>query len=83
MSTLSPEALRRLKNIAAFWNGRLAAARDDAALARVCFDRARAAAKRGQRGGQPRAMHALAELLTAYAEQQERAEVERLTRHGG
>ncbi|WP_214415638.1 hypothetical protein [Sphaerisporangium fuscum] len=78
VTSMPPEAKRRLANLARFWNERLAAAESDAALAQVCFDRARAAARRAQKhGANPKAMHELAELLAAWAERQERAEIRR------
>ncbi|WP_147425450.1 hypothetical protein [Bailinhaonella thermotolerans] len=72
--TMAPEVRRRLQNKAAFWTQRVRAVRSDAELAQVCFDRARAAARRAQRSGNPRAMHELAELLARWAEQHEHAE---------
>ncbi|MBG0819089.1 hypothetical protein [Planomonospora sp. ID82291] len=81
MSTMTPEDRRRLHNVAKFWNERLAGAESDADLVRICFDRAKAAARRAQRSGNARAMHELAELLATWAEQQERAEVNRRARH--
>lgn len=78
MTKLTPPARRRLDNLARFWNERLKGVTSDAAMAQVCFDRARAAARRAQRGGDPKAMHDLATLLATWAEHHERAE---LTRH--
>ncbi|GGS84510.1 hypothetical protein GCM10010156_48910 [Planobispora rosea] len=79
---MSPEATKRLNNIAKFWSDKLRAATTDADLARVCFDRARSAAVKAERGGgNKRAMHELAQLLAAWAEQQEQAEIVRRTRH--
>jgi hypothetical protein len=69
---MTPEAKRRLQNVARFWNERIQAVTTDAALAQVCFDRARAAARRAQRGGNAQAMHDLAVLLATWAEQHER-----------
>jgi hypothetical protein len=74
---MPPEAMRRLENLARFWNERVQAVSTDADLARVCFDRARAAARRAQRGGDARAMHELAELLAAWAAQREHSEAVR------
>ncbi|MFD8533862.1 hypothetical protein ACFV0L_41285 [Streptosporangium canum] len=76
-ATPEAEAMRRLNNIATFWNERLAAVSTEADLVRMCFDRAKAAAKRSQRGGNARAMHELAELLANWAAQQEDAEIRR------
>lgn len=77
---MSPEVLRRLRNLAEFWNPRMQAAKDDADLARICFDRAKAAAKRAQKGGQPDAMHKLAEELARWAADMERADATRQSR---
>nr|WP_024067074.1 hypothetical protein [Streptomyces sp. F11]AHC28153.1 hypothetical protein pFP12.10 [Streptomyces sp. F11] len=74
---MSPEALKRLRNLKEFWDPKMAAVDNDADLARVCFDRARAAAKRAQRGGNPRAMHELAELLAHFAHDLEVADAKR------
>ncbi|WP_433250434.1 hypothetical protein ACQPYK_04150 [Streptosporangium sp. CA-135522] len=75
---MPPEVMRRLQNLTRFWNERVQAVSTDADLARVCFDRAKAAARRAQRtGNNPRAMHELAELLASWAAQQERAEAMR------
>ncbi|MFI2207646.1 hypothetical protein ACH47Z_44795 [Streptomyces sp. NPDC020192] len=76
---MSPEGLKRLRNLADFWGPRLEAVDNDADLAKVCFDRAKSAAKRAQRGGNPRAMHELAELLAHWAHDQERADAKRHT----
>lgn len=75
---MSPQ-MRRLHNLARFWQQRYEACGDDhGELARVSFDRARAAATRAQRDGtRPLAMYELAEALTAWAEQAERAEAKR------
>lgn len=73
---LPPEARRRLQNLAKFWNERVRAHKDDAVMAKVCFDRAKAAARRAQRSGRnPAAMHELAEALATWSAQQEEAEV--------
>ena len=77
MSELSPEALKRLKNQAAFWNERMKDIENDADLAKVCFDRAKAAARRAQRAGNARAMHELAEFLAHWAADQETAAARR------
>ncbi|MEU8347703.1 hypothetical protein AB0C74_38900 [Spirillospora sp. NPDC048832] len=87
MSTLQPRKprkaskqvnprLRRMRNLQAFWQARYQAVQgDDAELARVTFDRARAAARRVQRSGlRPVAMHELAQLLNEWAERLEAAE---------
>lgn len=75
VTQMSPEVVRRLQNLARFWNERAGAVTTDADLAKVCFDRAKAAARRAQRSKRnPRAMHELAELLATWAEQQEHAE---------
>ncbi|GAA3551007.1 hypothetical protein GCM10022419_034130 [Nonomuraea rosea] len=75
---LTPEGKRRLENLAKFWNDRVQKVTSDAALAQVCFDRARAAARQAQRSGRnPRAMHELAELLATWAQRQEDAEIRR------
>lgn len=77
-SELTPEGKRRLQNLARFWSDRINAVTTDAALAQVCFDRARAAARQAQRSGRkPQAMHELAELLATWAQQQEDAEIRR------
>ncbi|MGV9535040.1 hypothetical protein ACWEU6_21975 [Streptosporangium sandarakinum] len=74
---MTPEERRRLENKARFWNDRIQSVTSDAALAQVCFDRARAAARLAQRGGDARAMHDLAALLATWAEQREAAEIRR------
>ncbi|MFK0113966.1 hypothetical protein [Streptomyces sp. NPDC091217] len=74
---IGPEGLKRLKNLKAFWGPRMEAVDNDADLAKVCFDRAKSAAKRAQRSGNPRAMHELAELLATWAHDQEVAEAKR------
>ncbi|MFF3443672.1 hypothetical protein [Streptosporangium sp. NPDC002721] len=74
------EVRRRLKNLATFWNARAQAVTTDAELAKVCFDRAKAAARAAQRAGNPRAMHELAELLAAWSAQQEQDEAMRRSR---
>ncbi|MGJ6967889.1 hypothetical protein ACSDR0_38870 [Streptosporangium sp. G11] len=75
---MPPEVTRRLENLARFWNERVQSVSNDADLARVCFDRAKAAARRAQRtGNNPRAMHDLAELLATWAAKQEHAEAMR------
>ncbi|GIH91914.1 hypothetical protein ACFFMN_34095 [Planobispora siamensis] len=76
---LTPEAKakRRMQNVAQLWNERTRAVGSDAELARLCWDRARAAARRAQRGGERGAMHELAELLARWAEQKEKAEIAR------
>ncbi|NAS27468.1 hypothetical protein GT755_38105 [Herbidospora sp. NEAU-GS84] len=78
--TMPAPVRRRLENLARFWQARVAAVTNDAALAAVCFDRAKAAARRAQRGGNARAMHELAELLATWAAQQEHAEALRESR---
>ncbi|GAA4600367.1 hypothetical protein GCM10023194_81480 [Planotetraspora phitsanulokensis] len=78
MSGLTRLGRRRLENLANTWNPRMEAATDDASLAKVCFDRAKAAARSAQRGGNPRAMHELAVLLATWAEGHETAEARRL-----
>ena len=77
---MTPEANRRLQNLAAFWRGRIEGVKSDAAMALACFDRARAAARQAQRSGNSQAMHELAELLATWAHQQETAEVRRRSR---
>ncbi|GAA3172285.1 hypothetical protein [Nonomuraea roseoviolacea] len=68
---LTPEARRRLQNLAKTWDERARAAATDAELAKVCFDRAKAAARWAQRTGDMRAMHELAELLATWSAQTE------------
>ncbi|GAA0970592.1 hypothetical protein [Actinocorallia libanotica] len=70
---MSPQ-MRRLHNLAAFWDAKFKACTTDAALARVCFDRARAAARRAQDRGESSAMHDLAALLAEWAQRLEDAE---------
>ncbi|WP_188188078.1 hypothetical protein [Nonomuraea sp. SYSU D8015] len=78
---LTPEALRRLQNLARTWNERTQAVKDDAQFAKLCFDRAKAAARRARRSQRnPRAMYELAELLATWAAQQEESEARW---HGG
>ncbi|MGP4030216.1 hypothetical protein [Actinomadura sp. 3N407] len=71
-ASMTPEQRRR-ENLRAFWQQRYQACADDPGeLARVSFDRARAAATRAQRAGvAPMAMYELAELLHKWAEQVE------------
>jgi hypothetical protein len=78
-TTMTPDARKRLANLAKFWNDRINAVRSDAALAQVCFDRARAAARQAQRDGNQRAMHELGELLATWAQRQEDAHARRRT----
>jgi hypothetical protein len=77
MPRLSPAGRRLLENLAALWNPRMQAAKSDAEMAKVCFDRAKAAARRSQRSGDRQAMHELAELLATWAQRQEEAEARR------
>ncbi|MET8686318.1 hypothetical protein ABZV77_19090 [Streptomyces sp. NPDC004732] len=74
---MTPEGLKRLKNLATFWNPRLEAATNDAELAKVCFDRAKAAARRAQKSGDIKAMHELAQEIANWAAGKERAEAQR------
>jgi hypothetical protein len=78
-ASISPDARRRLANVAKFWNDRISRVNSDAALAQVCFDRARAAARQSQRDGNPHAMHELAEMLATWASRQEDAHARRHT----
>jgi hypothetical protein len=78
---MSPEVLKRLRNLAEFWNPRMKAATSDADLARICFDRAKAAAKRAQKNGDAGAMHELAQELANWAAGKERANATRESRH--
>jgi hypothetical protein len=78
---MSPEALKRLRNLANFWNPRMEAATDDAELVKVVFDRAKAAAKRAQKNGDPQAMHKLAQELANWSAAMERADATRQGRH--
>lgn len=69
---LTPEDQRRLANLSKHWEGRISTATSDADLARLCWERAKAAARRAQRSGRnARAMHDLATLVAAWAQQQE------------
>lgn len=77
-SPLTGEALRRLQNQAALWNERAKAVTSDAAYAKLCFDRAKAAARAAQRSNRnQRAMYELGELLALWAAQQEEVEARR------
>ncbi|MGI5330960.1 hypothetical protein [Actinomadura nitritigenes] len=68
---MSPE-LRRRRNLAEFWQQRYnAAGQDHGELARVAFDRARAAAVRARRAGESLALYELAESLVKWAEEVE------------
>ncbi|NUK94013.1 hypothetical protein HRW16_19680 [Streptomyces lunaelactis] len=78
---MSPEALKRLRNLANFWNPRMEAATSDADLVKVVFDRAKAAAKRAQKNGDPQAMHKLAQELANWAASMERADATRQDRN--
>ncbi|WP_328565279.1 hypothetical protein [Streptomyces coelicoflavus] len=80
-SGMSPEALKRLRNLADFWNPRMEAVTSDAELVKVVFDRAKAAAKRAQKNGDPGAMHKLAQELANWAAAMERADAARQDRH--
>jgi hypothetical protein len=76
----NPE-LQRRKNMAAFWQQRYdKAGNDHSELASISFDRARAAALRVMDNGQPMVMYELAQMLSEWAEQIERAEAKRQTR---
>lgn len=74
---IGPAGLKRLKNLAEFWNPRMESASGDAELAKVCFDRAKAAARRAQKAGDTAAMHELAQELANWAAGKERAEARR------
>ncbi|MGA5220909.1 hypothetical protein ACPCAE_33235 [Streptomyces cinereoruber] len=82
VSGMSSEAAQRLRNLAEFWGPRMAAAATDADLVKVVFDRAKAAAKRAQRNGDPTAMHELAKALDAWASAMEEREAKRQSRNG-
>jgi hypothetical protein len=70
--------MRRLKNVAQFWQTRLDACGDDWAMAAaVAFDRARAVASRAERDGDPKALYNLAQMLTEWALRGEEAEDKR------
>lgn len=79
-SGMSPDALKRLRNLANFWNPRMEGATSDAELVKVVFDRAKAAAKRAQKNGQPDAMHKLAQELAQWAADMERVDATRQAR---
>ncbi len=81
VSGISPEAARRLHNLAEFWRPKMAAATTDADLVKVVFDRAKAAAKRAQRNGDATAMHELAKALDAWAAAMEEREARRQSRN--
>lgn len=85
MSTtgITPEAARRLQNLRAFWDPKMQAAADDAELVKVLFDRAKAAAKRAQRNGNPAAMHELAQELANWCAAMETRDATRQTRNAG
>lgn len=73
----NPE-LERLRNLARFWQQRYdACGTDHGELARVSFERARAAVRRGEREGVGPSMYELAQLLSQWAEQAERAQTKR------
>ncbi|MFZ3475485.1 hypothetical protein ACODT4_41435 [Streptomyces sp. 2.9] len=78
---ISAEAAERLKNIAKHWDPRMAEAKTDADLAKVLFDRCKAAAKRAQRNGEPGAMHELATALAEWAGATELREARKQSRH--
>lgn len=78
---VEPPHVRRLRNLAAFWQQRYAAVNGDhGELARVSYERARAAATRAVRAGNSLAMYELAEALTKWAEAAEQAEARRQAR---
>ena len=79
MTGKKSDALKRLRNISGFWTDKMAAASSDDDLLRICYDRARAAARRAQKDGDPRAVHNLAETLAHWAHDRERAEITRHT----
>lgn len=77
MTRTKGDALKRLRNISGFWTEKMAAAVSDDDLVRICYDRARAAARRAQKDGDPKAVHNLAETLAHWAHDRERAEIAR------
>lgn len=68
---------RRLANKRRLWDERLAAAQTPADVARVTFDRARAAARAAERAGRPEAWPELAQMLAEWATRWERWEADR------
>ncbi|MBA3556136.1 MAG: hypothetical protein H0W29_15445 [Gemmatimonadales bacterium] len=74
---IGPEGLKRLRNLKAFWEPRMQAATSDAELAKICFDRAKAAARKAQKAGDQAAMHELAEQLAVWAAGKEQVAVKR------
>ncbi|MFG3223071.1 hypothetical protein [Streptomyces sp. NPDC048185] len=78
---MTPEAARRLQNLKAFWDPKMQAATSDAELVKVVFDRAKAAAKRAQRNGNPAAMHELAQSLAAWCAEMEKRDALRQGRN--
>lgn len=78
---LAPEARKRLNNKRRLWRQRYEeAGTDHAALVRVTFDRARAAATSAIRGGNPDAMRELAAWLDEWSNRMERRQAERESR---
>jgi hypothetical protein len=71
------DALKRLRNISTFWTDKMAAATSDEDLVRICYDRARAAARRAQKDGDQAAVHNLAEMLAHWAHDREWSEIAR------
>lgn len=70
---------RRRQNHKDFWEARYKAVGNDyAEMSRVAYERARSAAKRAVAAGEERALYELAELLTQWSLEAERANERRL-----
>jgi N-acetyl-beta-hexosaminidase len=80
VSVLSPEAQRRLDNQARLWRERYAACTTYEQVVRVAFDRARAAARAAERGGNAGSWEDLANLLSRWCEHMEQAQAQRAGR---
>jgi hypothetical protein len=80
VTQLAPEARRRLDNQAKLWRDRYAACTTYEQVVRVAYDRARAAARAAERGGNAEATKDLAQLLTNWAEHVEQAQATRAGR---
>lgn len=69
---------RRLENKRRMWTERVEAARNQVEVARICFERARAAARAAERAGRPDAWDELAKTLAEWSATWEKWEAETL-----
>lgn len=80
MTQLAPEAKRRLDNQARMWQARYEACANYAEAVRVAYDRARAAARAAERGGNAEAWEDLTQLLNRWCVHMEKAQAQRAGR---